>query len=489
MTVTQNRQLRTLNKDIINIRTRQIQAQLKQSEYQQAYVAWPWQPRRESMRPTVKKTALTSRPKLKTTNQCTFVSHKTTQRPKASCNKKGYRAPSTKMQAETTYDKDFKEKTASRPAPFKPKEMEVSSPGPFVSKTVYEKTYTTWTPEELDNSKVKVKVPEDNLKTSNPAKRFQATTTVKDDYKHHGNALPAKSTKPAERPLISTVPFADETTQRADFTPKSPLVVEAFKPKEDYKFNNTPFDDLTIFRRDFPAHMGVKKEQSYKPKNVYSPSASEFDDRTTQRMAYQAWPLPKREHLPWADRPEYKPNRAKLQLVTSYQSDFEDPSYVIPHALKECRATPYKYANNLGAGESGPFDDRTEYRSTFIAWEGVKRPASYKIIEKFQYPKTPFSGESTFSSHFKGVRASPAKSCRPERRPHSSAGPLSFDTTYRANFDVRGRPMSCPAPRQSPDRSPDEVENDEGEGDDQSVKQATEVVLEEVVNEDNKIEE
>ena len=103
-------------------------------------------------------------------------------------------------------------------------------------------------------------------------KKFANIVYFQDDYKHHGNALPAKSAKPAERPLISTVPFADETTQRADFTPKSPLVVEAFKPKEDYKFNNTPFDDLTIFRRDFPAHMGVKKEQSYKPKNVYSPS-------------------------------------------------------------------------------------------------------------------------------------------------------------------------------------------------------------------------
>ncbi|XP_038065205.1 stabilizer of axonemal microtubules 1-like [Patiria miniata] len=466
MTVTQmNRKVRTVNKDISNIRTRQIQTQLKLSEYQEAYVAWPWQPRRESMRPVAKKTVPASRPKLKTTNQCAYVAHKTTQRPKATCNKKGYRTPTTKMLTETTYDTDFTKKTASRPAAFKPEETAVSAPGPFASKTVYEKTYTAWTPKQLEECKVKLQVTEDNLKTGNPGKKFQATTTVKEDYKDHGNVAPAKSTKPAAKPVQSTAPFTDETTQRADFTPKTPASVEGFKPAVEYKFNSGPFDDLTIFRRDFPEHKGVKKEQSYKPKNDYTPSASEFDDRTTQRLAYRAWPIPKREHLPWADRPGYMPNRAKLQLVTTYQNDFEDPSYLIPKALQKCRATPYKYENNLGAGESGPFDDRTEYRSTFIAWEGVKRPASYKIIEKFQYPKTPFSGESTFSSHFKGVRGLPAKSCRPARRPHSSAaGMISFDTTYRATFDsgpsTRDRPKSCPGPRGA---DSDGGEYDEGE--------------------------
>ncbi|XP_022091697.1 stabilizer of axonemal microtubules 2-like isoform X2 [Acanthaster planci] len=461
MTVTQmNRKVRTLNKDISNIRARQIQTQ--------AYVAWPWQPRRESMRPVAKKPVPTSRPKLKTTNQCTFVAHKTTQRPKATLNRKGYHAPSAKMLTETTYDTDFTEKTASRPAACKPKEAALSTPSPFDSKTVYEKTYTAWTPEQTKECKVQVKVVEDNLKSGNPGKKFQTTTTVKEDYIDHGNVSPAKSTKPAEKPIQPTARFADETTHRADFTPKAPPSVEVFKPKEEYKFNSAPFDDLTIFRRDFPEHRGVKKEQSYKPKNDYSPSASEFDDRTTQRMAYQAWPIPKREHLPWAERQGYIPNRGKLQLVTSYQSDFEDPSYLMPKALFKCRATPYKYDNNLGAGESGPFDDRTEYRSTFIAWDGVKRPASYKIIEKYKYPETPFSGESTFTSHFKGVRGPPAKSCRPATRPHSSsAGMISFDTTYRATFDTaaaksQDRPKSCPTQRCSTDS--EAAEDEKGEG-------------------------
>ena len=83
------------------------------------------------------------------------------------------------MLAETTYDKDFSKKTANRPAPFKPQEMEVSAPVPFNSKTVYDETYTTWTSEQLEECKVKLKLPEDNLKTRNPGKKFQATTTVK----------------------------------------------------------------------------------------------------------------------------------------------------------------------------------------------------------------------------------------------------------------------------------------------------------------------
>ena len=65
-----------------------------------------------------------------------------------------------------------------------------------------------------------------------------------------------------------------------------------------------------------------------------------------------------------------------------------------------------------------------------------------QVTEEYQPPKTKFTGESTFCSHFKGEKAPPAKSCRPPRRPHTSSGKsMYFETTYRTSFR---RPVSCP---------------------------------------------
>ncbi|XP_072041484.1 uncharacterized protein [Amphiura filiformis] len=440
----------------MRIRTRQLQAQKGelQSEYQQAYKAWPWQAPRKSIKPPSKNNkdsvhGVNISSTMRTTNQVVFVPHKPSTRTKSHAPKREYKRGKTKMVTDTTYDIDYKCKEASRRPPCKPKEQnhKPSVRKPFNTVSAYEATYTKWTPEEQKGCTAEIKIPKNNLNVLQV--QFKGTTTVQDDFKPHENVQPAKSMRPTEKSHTSTKPFIqDQTTHQTDFAPKPPQQPrEAFKPKEEQKApsnsnGNGRYDYLTIMMRDFPEHVGHKPEESYKPKKGYRPTGTKLDDKTTQRMAFKAWPIPPRERQPWAERPAYKYQKGKLCLHTSYQDDFTDPCSIMPQAFEKCRAAPCRYENNLGAGESGPFDDRTEYKSKFVAWDGAKRAGSYKLVEEYSPPKTKFVGESIFHSHFKGEPAPPAKSCRPPQRPHSSSGKsMHFESTYRTNFR---RPVSCP---------------------------------------------
>ncbi|PIK58644.1 hypothetical protein BSL78_04418 [Apostichopus japonicus] len=438
-----------VNYRILDIRTSQVQAQLPQSEYQEAFKKWSWQAPRKAIRPLASSNKADGPVDLTTTTQAHYVPHKTQRVVKKAPVKTEMKKPSAKMPTTSTYINDFQGKMTSRPPACKPKERPTLTGLPFNAKSVYQETYIRWKQDEIDIHKVEVKIHQDNLGKA-PNEVFEATTTVQDDFKRHENVSPATSMKPAETPHTSSQPFEDATTHRADFTIKSPSTRQAIKPRQQRTINtDTKFSDETTFQRDFPTHHGHKPESSYKPKREYFKSDGVFDGRTTQRTAYQRWPIPTREPTPWATKDRSAPlsyqHRAKLNMKTSYQDDFQDPGDIM--SLDKCRGKPYRYydsnLHNGGAGEGSQFDGSTNYTESYIAWKDVRPPKSYKEIEEYRPPIIPFMGESTSRRHYQGIYAPPAKSCKPSVRPQSS--PVKG---HDSKPITDTRPASCPVPAQ-----------------------------------------
>ncbi|XP_033126517.1 stabilizer of axonemal microtubules 1-like [Anneissia japonica] len=416
------------------------------SEYQHAYKSWPWQPPRESMRTTINKstTVPSVGTELATTYQKTYVQHKTNRLDKKS--RAIYQPPATKLNVVSTYDIDFTEKKAVPAQSFKPKEKKVAFSKPFEHTSVTQATYTPFDRDEIDYCKTVANKPEENLKTGSK-ETFTATTTVQDDFRQHENVSPAKSMRPIEKPLASKEPFTAETIHHAEFTPKTTEPAVMVKPQEQLTKGqkSSPFDGQTTFRRDFPEHKNHKREQSYKPRALYVENETKFDGQTTQRSAYKAWAVQPKAYVPWAEKNKTGPYiKSKFMNVTSYQNDYKNPEILM--TLSKCRGEPCRYDDNLGAGEPVPFEDSTQYKMSFVAWENAKPATSYKIVQEYKIPTTPLMGKSVFQSQFLGAPAKPAKSCRPDPRPRTSSGMLSMKTTYNTTYQGK-RPHSCPAQR------------------------------------------
>ncbi|XP_071949293.1 uncharacterized protein [Antedon mediterranea] len=416
------------------------------SEYQKAYSSLPWQPPRESMRKTSNRS--TTVPfvdvELTTTYQKTYVPHQAQSRVKKPPVK--YQPPATKLSVASTYDIEFTEKKALPAQSYKPKDKKVTFRKPFEHTSVTQATYTPFDQEELEHCKRVPHKPEENLKTTGSGEKFTAKTTVQDDFKHHENVTPAKSMRPAEKVVASKEPFTAKTSQQAEFTPKTVEPVLMVKPQEQLQkgSKSSTFDGQTTFRRDFPEHTNHKRQQSYKPRAEYVENDTKFDGRTTQRIAYKAWEVQPKAYIPWAEKNKRAPYvKSKFMSVSSYQDDYRDPGMLIK--LSDCRGEPCKYENNLGAAGE-PFEESTQYKSAYVTWDNVKPAASYKVVQEYKAPTTPLIGKSIFQSHFLGKPAPPAKSCRPELRPHTSSGMISMKTTYNTTYQGK-RPLSCPAQR------------------------------------------
>ncbi|XP_063963271.1 uncharacterized protein LOC135156077 [Lytechinus pictus] len=450
---------------IANIRSAQVQVEVYKSEYQSKYKAWPWKRPRDAIRPTVIRGVSTvSYPAdMVSCTHRAFVPHKPKRIPKSyKPTHDEFSIPDVQMDTNTTYNVEFHEKLAKpRPTSFKPEENVIDNK-PFNAKTVYQAHFKEFSQEELDACKVEAKLHHDNL-GKGEKEVFNAQSTVQDSFRPPGKVPPAPSLKPTENAHIDpSKPFQDETTHRAEFTPKSiplksqprhtptPPPAKANKPKrEKSRF-------MTVFKRDYVKHNTTYTDHSYKPKQAYRRNPSKFDGRTTHRMSYQPIPFVSMTPRPaWANRDKAvvlsKAQRAKLELLTCYQDSYRDPSRIIP--MEKCRGVTYKVSNNLdgsgaGAGDKrAPMEDTTSYKTSYIPWGKAKRAESFKLQQPYMIPTAPFLGKSTTGTHYMGIPAPPAKSCKPPTRPRSGPGKMSSLTTYRATFGRRA--ASCPPPREA----------------------------------------
>ncbi|XP_070540576.1 stabilizer of axonemal microtubules 2-like [Ptychodera flava] len=378
----------------------------------------------------------------RTTNRLTYVQHEVQERRRRK--QEEYKKPTVKMDISTSYESEFQYRGGTPPEPFKPQQHR-SKPPVFDYKTIHQTTFREFTPSEIKTSKPNIVRPQENAVANiNGDNKPELISTVQEDFKAHKDVAPPQPIKPIEGKHTSDKPFDDTTTHKTDFTPKNVTPRQSLK-KEEYEPVTSKFEGVTTFMQDFTAHKNQKREASFKPEQKYEPSNVKFDDRTIQGMAYQAWPVQKKEKYPWAQRVPYRKPSGGFNHMTSYQHNYVDPhSLFSPGVPKSCRPEPFINEGSLKVQNRVPFEGTTEYVKEFVEWKGVKPSKSYKEMQTYTPPKVKFVAESTCQSHYKGEYSPAATMIKPKQRPSSTPGAMELRTTYQETFTGE-RPKSCPA--------------------------------------------
>ncbi|XP_013399430.1 stabilizer of axonemal microtubules 2-like [Lingula anatina] len=413
------------------------------TEYQLAFKQHDYQPPRESLRPKIRMYDSKRSPReMATTYTETYVPHEVNRRYVAP--KKEYVPAQGEVNLHTTYEKEFTPKQGKRALPYKPKNERELEPPPFNSKTVYQTAYLEIDKDEAQKSRSKPMKHNECIVKSD--EKFFAVSTVQDDYKQHEAVERRKPIKPAERePEARDDKFVDVTTYKAEFIRKSPDPVVAKRPKDHKIAEDGKYNTISTVMADYQAHKTYKREASFKPPQEYVVSTALFDSRTTKSMAYKQWPIQPKEIKPWMKKPQYEPSSLVFTKTSSYQDDF-----TVPETLE--RVKPIRPVQNdlhyLGSGDSrAPFSCKTHYREEFLEWEKVLRPASYKVVNKYQPPEEKWHAESIMKSHYQGIYTPPAQICEPPKNNWADISPrarMLSTSIYGETF--RGeRPKSCPA--------------------------------------------
>ena len=330
-----------------------------------------------------------------------------------------YVKPDGKMEDMTTTHLDYTKKPLAPQPPAKPADRKVAS-GKFFSDTTQKMDYKRWSP--IQNNRVKHSSgycppeapfegssnytadyikhpggmrqslkPQENSKLSSAP--FDDTTGYKTDYSK--KQLPDREVKEKPQWMPNKVKFQGNTNYTDDFFAKQADRVQNFKPDTTPQRADVPFADATTQRADYQAWQPEKPYVHVR--EAYQPPEGNFDGTTTHKLTFTPKPLEpvkqvrpvstKREPGRFVDHTTYKGDYIKkavppqrIQKKSDYappDAPFQGNSSYTDNYIKHAAAlrTSLKPAENA-VGSGAPFGGDTMYRTDYYKKELPPCPAA-----------------------------------------------------------------------------------------------------------------
>ncbi|XP_028679783.1 LOW QUALITY PROTEIN: stabilizer of axonemal microtubules 2 [Erpetoichthys calabaricus] len=337
-----------------------------------------------------------------------------------------YRPGSGNIDLDTTYKMDFNPHKVQPFIATRPKERRHVADGKLEGLPTYKDDYRPWEVSKRDLVK-----PDHAYQPS--SSKFGNSTTFQDDFAPKG-LVPRETFKPQNIARVADAPFDGVTSHRLSYIPHQ-LEPKFIIPKEEYKPNDNPFEDLTIHRRDFRGLPG-ELSKSFKPEYTKVTSDTRFSGSTEFRDRFQQWPV----SLPQVRKmAEYVVPPGHMDMNTTSHLDFTEhkvqPFAAIRPLTRERRS-------------SAPFQGNTTMKEDFKAWEARRREV-LKNQEEIQKPVGKFDDMTTFKAHYIPHEINVSKTFKPQNLVLKSSAPFYDGTLYRTEFTPKKVDV-CPASFQSP---------------------------------------
>lgn len=266
-----------------------------------------------------------------------------------------------------------------------------------------------------------------------PSAKFGNSTTFQDDFAPRG-LVPRESFKPSNQPKLSDAPFDGVTSNRQAYVPHL-LEARFSRPPQVYKPSSAPLQDLTSHKQDYKGLPGTIPK-SCKPENAKAASDSPFQTSTEFRDRFQQWPvtLPSRHKAE-----EYVAPTADMDLSTTTNT------YYTKHSVQ-----PYVSAKPFArpARSSAPFQSNTTMKEDFKPWASCKQDI-IKKPEEIHKASGKMEGLTTFRAHFTQHTPQPSISFKPPNATMQRDVPMEDGTMYRTDFTTK-KINVCPASLDSP---------------------------------------
>ncbi|KAK7115513.1 stabilizer of axonemal microtubules 2-like [Littorina saxatilis] len=415
------------------------------TEYATTYHQHPIHPR-QSCKPTMRAVDSDAPIEDKTTNRVDYVRHPV-ERPYHHA-PDAYKKPAGEHDLMTSYTKDYPEKRVD-PAKAIRHDGQRQVQSKFEGEPTYTSDYRNW-----DMGKPTRFGPQSAWEP--PKDKFEGQSTFTRDYRRY-NEPPRQPLRPHDGAVMSDTPFDGTTGYREEYI-RHPLGARFVKERETYKPTGVPMDGLTTFTRDFRGQPG-ELTKSFKPNGQAAISDAPFEDGTTFKNDYRKWPAERPYHhmpdqyrkpegdmdmnttnritykqhplqrhaaikpscgrvmdagqfegitnytsdfKPWeinrvhpTMRPEYQPNDAPFQGISTQKAHFIQHPVNLTHSFKPANA----------AMASGPFDDGTMYRMEYVPKATEPCPAA--VLEtarsKFTYVEQDTRGHKLYKPVFTSV--------------------------------------------------------------------------------------
>ncbi|NWV83499.1 SAXO2 protein, partial [Dasyornis broadbenti] len=327
-----------------------------------------------------------------------------------------YRPKSGKFDLGTVYQRDYSPHPVGPVTLVRPQQKTHTSGAKVDTIPTYRDDYRVWKSQRTESCKV-----EHPYKP--PSGKFGNPSTFQDDYIPR-QPNPPQNCKPCEAKLPEG-PFDSNTTQRTAYIVHE-LEPTFIRPREEYKPNDQPFEDLTTHQRDFKGTPG-EQAKSCKPESI-NLSTDAFKGTTEFQDRYQPWLVTTPEFY----KPrEYVPPTEKMDLNSSNRLDYI--SHKVP-PVAPIRPAP-------GKRTIAPFQGKSTTREDFQPWS-ICRRGILKKEEQIQKPTGKFSDLTTFRSHYIPHQANPPQSFKPLPAV-PNALPFQDETLYRTEYTPKKTEV-CP---------------------------------------------
>ncbi|XP_011647188.1 uncharacterized protein LOC105433524 [Pogonomyrmex barbatus] len=188
--------------------------------------------------------------------------------------------------------------------------------------------------------------------------KFFDETINKLCYKPIWQIVKAKPIIPKRRPVTDMGTMETVTTVRHDYVAKHVERPEMIIPCGNIRTSPAPLDDRTMARLSYMSPGPIKPVISFKPTLKYQPPSQPLPKETTQKLSYQPFPIDKKEFLPWAVKPVYKPPDIAMCDKTTYSQSYmeNDVAPVKPFLPVATYVFPY----------GAEFADKTIYKESYL---------------------------------------------------------------------------------------------------------------------------
>lgn len=175
-----------------------------------------------------------------------------------------------------------------------------------------------------------------NLLRTNPESLSKDTVT-KLSFPVFCNVERRKPIIPNPPSLLGEGPMQSLTTQRHDFVSKLCPIIPPIRPREHFPRSTCPLENVTTQKLSFLPPCGFDKAESFKPVSVYQPPTIPMERETTQRLSFLPYCPPKKERLPWAERPNYCKPMLPMDMNTTQKQSFMPPGCFIDDCCCCCQ--------------------------------------------------------------------------------------------------------------------------------------------------------
>ncbi|NWX26398.1 SAXO2 protein, partial [Notiomystis cincta] len=327
-----------------------------------------------------------------------------------------YRPKTGKIDLGTIYQRDYSPHKVGPVTLVRPPEKIHASGAKLDTIPTYRDDYRLWKGQRTKSCKAEHAY-------EPPSEKFGNPSTFQDDYIPR-QPNPPPSCKPCDSKQPEG-PFSADTIHRTAYVVHE-IEPMAVRPKEQYKPNDQPFEDLTTHQTDFKGTPG-EQAKSCKPENKPR-SDDPFKGTTEFQDRYQ----PHLVTAPEVHKPkEYVPPTDKMDLNSTNRLHY------ISH--KVAPRSPIIPAP--GRKTPGLFHGKTTTREDYQPWS-VCRQGLIRKEEGIQKPTGRFSSLTTFRSHYIPHQAKPPQSFKPVETV-GTAAPFKDETLYRTEY-IPKKKAPCP---------------------------------------------